>query len=342
MNVLALESSCDETAIAVVKDGKSLVNLVASQHLLHERFGGVVPELASRRHVEIITPLLREALSEAHLTMNEIEGVAATYGPGLVGALLVGLCTAKGIAMAKKIPFRGVHHIEGHIIAALLEHASLPYPHIVLVVSGGHTHLYQVKAFGDYHLLGATRDDAAGEAFDKVAKLLDLGFPGGPALDALSQHGDAHAFRFPFPHFDDPHSLEFSFSGIKTAVMLLVRKLTPLSARMKANIAASFQHAVVETLMKQTREAVKRTHAHAVVISGGVAANRLLRKRITEEALLMHIPCFIPSPHFCTDNAAMIGYVGERYLRLGQVSPLTLNAVAHEEIGISSCLSSHS
>jgi N6-L-threonylcarbamoyladenine synthase len=337
MRILGIETSCDETSAAVVSGGSILSNLIATQHDVHERFGGVVPELASRRHLENIAPLIRGALAEADLTMQDIDGVAATAAPGLLGSLLVGLSAAKAIAFVQHLPFIGVNHLEGHLAAPHLEFGEIPLPYAGLVVSGGHTSLYLVRGFGEVQLLGATRDDAAGEAFDKVAKLLGLGYPGGPAIDRASSSGNPAAFRFTKPNFHADDSLDFSFSGIKTACLLLHRKRAaegPVDEGFTADVAASFQEAVVRFLADRLMEAARRTGAKAVTLAGGVAANRRLRAVVGQRAADAGIGAFIPPPVLCTDNAAMIAYVGERYLSEGKRSAFSLNAVANQEIGV--------
>ena len=344
MKVLGIESSCDETAAAVVGSGKVFSSLVATQHDVHERFGGVVPELASRRHLENIVPLVRGALEESNLSLEDLDGIAVTCAPGLVGSLLVGISMAKGLAYSADLPLIGVNHLEGHLNAATLEHGSLPMPYVGLVVSGGHTSLYLVRDFGDYTLLGATRDDAAGEAFDKVAKLLGLGYPGGPAIDKASVDGDPGAFSFAKPQFSGrfmkgkiARDYDFSFSGIKTAVLNLHRteeKKGSVSKQFIDDIAASFQESAAKILVEQLIKAAKEHKAKAIVLAGGVAANRRLRSMLEERSNEENLSCFIPSMHLCTDNAAMIAYVGEKHLEAGRRSDFTLNAVANQEIGI--------
>ncbi len=340
MKILGIESSCDETAVAIIDSGRILSSLVATQHDVHERFGGVVPELASRRHMENIVPLIGGALQEASICLDDVGGIAVTNAPGLVGSLLVGISMAKGIAYSKEIPLIGINHLEGHLNAATLEFGEVPTPYVGLVVSGGHTSLYLVEDFGNYTLLGATRDDAAGEAFDKVAKLLGLGYPGGPAIDMASVSGDSKAFKFSRPQFSNrtlkgvtPREFDFSFSGIKTAVLHLYKKQEDASGNFISDLAASFQESVAKILVDQLVAAAKKYNTKAVVISGGVAANRRLRSLLKERAGEEGIESFIPSMEFCTDNAAMIAYVGWRRLGLGEKSDFTLNAIANCEIG---------
>ncbi|MFH1829261.1 MAG: tRNA (adenosine(37)-N6)-threonylcarbamoyltransferase complex transferase subunit TsaD [Pseudomonadota bacterium] len=337
MRILGIESSCDETACSVVSGHEVMSNLVATQHDVHERYGGVVPELASRRHLENITPLITGALDAADLSLDDIDGIAVTFAPGLLGSLLVGLSAAKSIAFARKLPFIGVNHLEGHLNAALLEYEKIPLPYVGLVVSGGHTSLYLVKEFDNYKLLGATRDDAAGEAFDKVAKLLELGYPGGPAIDEVSIKGDPKAFRFTRPKFDKEDTLDFSFSGIKTACLLKHRDAktkNKINEQFTADLAASFQEASVDFLVDRLIEAAQRYDAKALVLAGGVAVNRRLRSLLKQRAEEAGLACFIPPTWLCTDNAAMIAYVGSRHLEAGRHSDFTLNAVANQEIGI--------
>lgn len=334
--ILGIESSCDETAVALLEDNTILASTVASQDDVHARFGGVVPELASRKHLEMIVPLLNQALGDAGVELERIDGVAVTNAPGLVGSLLVGLSAAKGIAYALDKPFVGVNHLEGHLNAAHLEYDDIPHPHVGLVVSGGHTSLYLVRAFGDYELLGATRDDAAGEAYDKVAKLMELGYPGGPIIDQLAYQGDPKRFTFTVPKFEK-ETLDFSFSGIKTAVLLKHRdaaKRNGVNDAFVRDIAASFQRTAVKILCDRLFEAASRCNAKAAVVSGGVAANKGLRAELKRRSEELKVPCYIPSIKLCTDNAAMIAYVGGRYLQQGKRSDMTLNAIANQEIGI--------
>ncbi len=326
MIVLAIESSCDETAAALILGGdKALSNVVSSQTQVHRKYGGVVPELASRKHIEAIIPVVREALREAGMNLDHVEGIVATNGPGLIGSLLVGLSVAKAIAYARNLPFVGVNHVEGHLSAIFLENPRLRFPFIGLVVSGGHTCLYRVEGLGSYEWLGGTRDDAAGEAFDKVAKLLNLGYPGGPAIDEAARNGNPKAIPFPRA-FISKDSFDFSFSGIKTSVLHYVRK-SP-QARVE-DIAASFQEAVVDILVSKAVQASRALHLPRVVLSGGVASNSRLRARFREIAEEEGLEVNIPSPILCTDNAAMIGVVGHYYLETGRTSPLTIDAFSN-------------
>ena len=326
MVILAIESSCDETAAAVIAGGeKALSNVVSSQTQVHRKYGGIVPELASRKHIETIIPVIREALREADMSLDQVEGIAVTNGPGLVGSLLVGLSVAKAIAYARNLPFVGVNHVEGHLSAIFLENPRLRFPFIGLVVSGGHTGLYRVDHLGGYACLGGTRDDAAGEAFDKVAKLLNLGYPGGPVIDEVARDGDRQAVFFPRA-FISKDSFDFSFSGVKTSVLHYVRKHP--HARVE-DIAASFQEAVVDVLVSKAVQAARILELPRIVLSGGVASNTRLRTRLQEIAEKEGLEVNIPSPIFCTDNAAMIGVIGHYYLERGRVSPLTLNAFSN-------------
>ncbi|MFC1888973.1 tRNA (adenosine(37)-N6)-threonylcarbamoyltransferase complex transferase subunit TsaD [Thermodesulfobacteriota bacterium] len=334
MLVLGVETSCDECAAAVVEDGRRILsNVINSQIEIHGKYGGVVPELSSRRHVETILPIITEALDHAGKSLDDIDGICATYGPGLIGSLLVGLNAAKALAYSRGIPFRGVNHIEGHALAAFLEHPDLDFPYVTLVVSGGHTCLYVVKDFGDYRRLGETRDDAAGEAFDKVARLLDLGYPGGVVIDRLAREGDARSVDFPRPLLKKGSS-DFSFSGLKTAVYYHIRNLgDDLVEAERNNIVASFQEAVVDVLVAKSLGAAEKNGVKRVVAAGGVAANSRLRDRLVEEGRSKGIEVFVPPPVLCTDNAAMIACVGHHYLAKGETSPLSLNAVANLRLG---------
>ena len=329
MLILGIESSCDETAAAVVVDGKEILsNIIYSQIDVHSKFGGVVPELASRRHVESIIPIIEEALAVANLSLDEIQGIAVTQGPGLVGSLLVGLSVAKSIAYVKNIPMVGVHHIEGHISAIFLEEDNPGFPFISLVVSGGHTSLYLVNGLDDCQLLGQTRDDAAGEAFDKVAKLLKLGYPGGVVIDQLAKEGNPKAVDFPRA-FMSHNSLDFSFSGIKTAVLNYVRTRSKEVISDQINdIVASFQEAIVDVLVIKTLTAALSRGVSTIVLAGGVASNTRLRTRLKDMAEEKGLRVFIPSPILCTDNAAMIAGIGNYYLRKGITSSMDLNAVS--------------
>ena len=333
MLVLAIETSCDDTGAAVILDGRKILsNVVSSQVSIHQKYGGVVPELASRRHIESIVPIVTEALEMGKVTLRDIDGIAVTQGPGLVGSLLVGLSFAKSLSFVTGLPFIGVNHIEAHLSAIFLEEAHPKFPFVGLVVSGGHTSLFRVDGFGKYKRLGQTRDDAAGEAFDKVAKLLSLGYPGGPVIDELSKSSNPKAIRFPRPTLGK-NSFDFSFSGLKTAVVNYVKSHPEpaggYSEELIRDIVSSFQEAVVDVLVKKTLQAAQNQGLRRVVLSGGVAANRRLRERVKEEAPQQKVRVYIPSPSFCTDNAAMVGVVGYEYLKRGIQSPLSLNAFSN-------------
>jgi N6-L-threonylcarbamoyladenine synthase len=324
--VLGIESSCDETAAAVVADGERIVSsLVASQDAVHAPYGGVVPELASRRHLEVIVPTIEGALAGAGLDLAALDGIAVTYGPGLVGSLLVGCSVAKSLAWANRVPLVGVNHLEGHIFAARLTGDPPEHPFLALVVSGGHTALYHAPRPLSYALVGQTRDDAAGEAFDKVAKLLGLGFPGGPAIERVARGGDPGAVSFPLAHMTD-QALDFSFSGIKTAVSQHAKRRAPLSPEHVADVAASFQSAVCRMLVRQTVAAALGLGVRRVVLTGGVAANGVLRASLAAAAEEHGLRLHIPPPRLCTDNAAMIAAAGTARLCAGERARLDLNA----------------
>ncbi len=323
MIVLGIETSCDDTGAAVVDGGRLLSNVVSTQ-LVHRNFGGVVPELASREHVRLILPVIRQALAEAGIAKETLEGIAATCGPGLAGSLLVGLSAAKGMALSLGLPFVGVNHLEGHLFANFLATPELQPPLVSLIVSGGHTQLVLVRSGFRYEVLGRTRDDAAGEAFDKVAKLLGLGFPGGPVIEAAAETGDPDAVRFPRA-FLGGDSLDFSFSGVKTAVLNHVRTIGEEETRRTLpDIAAGFQRAVVDVLVRKTLAAAERTGVRSVCLAGGVALNRSLRQRLAEHAAPLGLAVYFPPPHLCSDNAAMIAAAGLGRLSSGMTSPLTL------------------
>jgi N6-L-threonylcarbamoyladenine synthase len=324
MLLLTLESSCDETSAAVVRDGRSVLsNIIASQIDVHAEYGGVVPELAARHHLQSCPVVVEQALKKAGVSMNQIEGVVVTRGPGLIGALLVGVSYAKAFAFARAIPLVGVHHIEGHILAPMLEQ-EIEFPYLALAVSGGHTHLYIVRDIGAYELIGRTLDDAAGEAFDKVAKMCGLGYPGGVQVDRLAQGGDPQAFAFPRPMLQHK-GFDFSFSGIKTAVMTQLKKMEqpPPRGKVLADLAASFQAAVVEVLLHKTLRAAQRYDLKRIVVAGGVACNSGLRCAFEQTA---GIEIYFPSPRLCADNAAMLAVAGDCYLKRGISSDYALNA----------------
>ncbi len=325
MHVLGIETSCDETASAVIRDsGEILSNVVSSQVELHRPYGGVVPEIASRKHMEWILPVIRQSLHTAGVSLDEIEAIAVTQGPGLVGSLLVGLGVAKAVAYARGIPLVGIHHLAAHVAAAYLEHPGLAPPFVALVVSGGHTALYHVPEEDRFQALGQTRDDAAGEAFDKVAKLLGLGYPGGPIIDEVAGRGDPEAIRFPRA-LARGGNLDFSFSGLKTAVVSHVqgRCLPPLGEQALADLVASFQEAAVDVLVSKARQAAQRCRVRTVVVTGGVACNRRLRSRMGAMGDSEGLEVLFPSPALCTDNAAMVARAALPRLRRG-VEPLDL------------------
>jgi N6-L-threonylcarbamoyladenine synthase len=328
MILLGIESSCDDLSMAILQDGTILSNVTASQVADHRPFGGVVPEIASRKHLEALEPTLELALARGGVSPDQLEGIAVTYAPGLVGSLLVGLNFAKGLAFGWNIPFRGVHHIEGHLWSPFLEN-EVRLPFLGLVVSGGHTHLYQVEELGRYRLLGQTVDDAAGEAFDKVAKAMGLPYPGGPAIDELSQKGNPDAYPFSLPRVKTS-PFHTSFSGMKTAAMEVLRQLP---AGKEADLAASFQKGVVHALCTMVQRALGEVKPRQLVVAGGVACNRALRQAMMALAETQGIELLLPSPKYCTDNGAMIAWVGWQYLRKGFPSDFSLNAQARCPLG---------
>lgn len=329
--VLAIETSCDETAVAIVNNRQVLSSIVASQIAVHQPYGGIVPEVASRQHVEIINPAIAQALQAANLTWSDIDGIAATCAPGLVGALLVGLMSAKTLAMLHDKPFIGVHHLEGHIYASYLSEPDLEPPFLCLLVSGGHTSLIYVKACGMYETLGQTRDDAAGEAFDKVARLLNLEYPGGPVIDRLAKQGNPKAFVLPEGQVSLPeggfHRYDSSFSGLKTAVLRLIQKLQQSGEPLPLeDLAASFQATVAKALTKRAIACALDFGLDTIAVGGGVAANSGLREHLHAAAQAHHLRVLFPPLKFCTDNAAMIACAAADHLNRGHISPLTLGA----------------
>jgi N6-L-threonylcarbamoyladenine synthase len=332
--ILAIESSCDETAASVVRGSREILsNIISSQIELHKIYGGVVPEIASRKHIEKINQVIQEALDTANVTLDDLDAIGVTYGPGLVGALLVGVAEAKAISYAKKIPLVGVHHIEGHISANYIENLELEPPFLCLVVSGGHTHLVIVRDYGKYEIIGRTRDDAAGEAFDKVARAIGLGYPGGPKIDKLSKEGNPEAIKFPRAKVQDS-PYDFSFSGLKSAVLNYLN-----GAKMKgepvveADIAASFQKAVIDVLVDHSMRAAEAYEVKKFAIAGGVASNSSLRETMREACDKRGIKFYHPSPIYCTDNAAMIGVAAYYEFINGTRHGLDLNAVPNLKLG---------
>lgn len=332
--ILAIESSCDETAASVVKNGREVLsNVISSQIALHTLYGGVVPEIASRKHIEKINQVIQEALKEAGMTLEEITAIGVTYGPGLVGALLVGVAEAKAIAYAAGKPLVGVHHIEGHVSANFIEHPELEPPFICLIVSGGHTHLVIVKDYGEFEIIGRTRDDAAGEAFDKVARAIGLGYPGGPKVDLAAREGNKHAMEFPRAKVEGA-PYDFSFSGLKSAVLNYINHAKMLGEEIYVpDLAASFQNAVVDVLVKKTVMAAKEYGYKKVAIAGGVASNSALREDMKEACEREGIEFYYPSPIYCTDNAAMIGVAAYYEYINGARSGWDLNAVPNLKLG---------
>ena len=334
IKILAIESSCDETAAAVVKNGREAVsNVISSQIDLHTLYGGVVPEIASRKHIENINFVIEKALNEADCTLDDIDAVGVTYGPGLVGALLVGVAEAKAICYAKKIPLVGVHHIEGHICANYVQNKELEPPFVCLVVSGGHTHLVVVEEYGKYKILGKTRDDAAGEAFDKVARAVGLGYPGGPKIDKVAREGNPHAFEFPRAKITDS-VYDFSFSGLKSAVLNQINGAKMRGEEInQADIAASFQQSVVESLLTRAMHAIEETGMKKLAIAGGVASNTAIRKAFESECKKREIEFYRPSPILCTDNAVMIGSAAYYEYMNGVRHGWDLNAIPNLKLG---------
>ena len=332
--ILAIESSCDETAASVVKNGRCVLsNIISSQIAIHTLYGGVVPEITSRKHIEKINQVVEAALKEADVTLDDIDAIGVTYGPGLVGALLVGVAEAKAIAYAKKKPLVGVHHIEGHVSANYIEHPDLEPPFLCEIISGGHTHLVIVKDYGSFEILGRTRDDAAGEAFDKVARAIGLGYPGGPKIDKLAKEGNPHAIDFPRAHMEDA-PYDFSFSGVKSAVLNHLNKCRMTGEPIvEADIAASFQQAVVDVLVDNAIRAAKDYHMDRLAIAGGVASNGALRAAMEAACEKEGIRFYRPSPIFCTDNAAMIGVAAYYEYQKGTRHGWDLNAVPNLKLG---------
>lgn len=331
---LGIESSCDETSASIVKNGREVLsNIISSQIDIHKKFGGVVPEVASRKHVEAISNVIEEAIVTAGIEYSDIDVIASTYGPGLVGALLVGLSTAKAMALSMKKPFVGVNHIEGHISANYIEHKNLTPPFVTLVVSGGHSHVVYVKDYGKYEILGRTRDDAAGEAYDKVARSLGLGYPGGPKIDSLAKEGDPKSIDFPRSYLEEG-SFDFSFSGLKSSVLNYLNKMNMQNLEInKADVAASFQLSVVEVLSDKAISAVKKVGVDTLCLAGGVAANTALREMLTRKCEKENIRFLYPSNILCTDNAAMIASSGYYDYINGHRSKMNLNAVPSLKIG---------
>lgn len=331
--ILGIESSCDETAAAVVKNGREVLsNIISSQIVIHRKFGGVVPEIASRKHIENIMPVIDEALSRAQVSMEQIDAVAVTYGPGLVGALLVGLSAAKALAWAADKPLIGVNHLEGHVFANFLTDPELKPPFMALVVSGGHTALLKVTGYNSFELMGQTRDDAAGEAFDKIARVMGLPYPGGPEIERLALNGSDAAMQFPLAHLDKPY--EFSFSGLKSAVINYLHNQEQAGRQVNhADVAASFQKAVVDALVKQAVLAMQAAGYEKIVLAGGVSANKTLQNTLAAAMKGIGAELVHPTPILCTDNAVMIACRGYFMYQAGMRSPLDLNAVPSLKLG---------
>lgn len=335
LKILAIESSCDETSAAIVVNGRNVLsNVISSQIDIHKKFGGVVPEVASRKHVEIISVVVSQALEEAKLTLKDVDAIGVTYGPGLVGALLVGLQYSKALSYSLNKPLIGVNHIEGHISANFIQYKSLKPPFVCLVVSGGHTYLVHMKDYGKFEVMGQTRDDAAGEAYDKVARAIGLGYPGGPKIDKISEEGNPDAIKFPRANFHDNRSLDFSFSGLKSSVLnYLNQKNMKGESVNKADVAASFQKAVVDFLVDNSLKACKLKNTNKIAVAGGVASNTCLRKTFKFHGNKNKIDILFPEPILCTDNAAMIGSAAYFEYIKGNISPLSLNAIPNLKLG---------
>lgn len=324
---LGIESSCDETSASVVRNGREILsNVISTQIEIHKIYGGVVPEIASRKHVEFIIPVIESALSKAGVTMEEIDQIGVTYGPGLVGALLVGLSAAKAISFSCNKPLVGVHHIEGHISANFLQDITLEPPFICLVVSGGHSHIVEVKDYGNFKILGRTRDDAAGEAFDKISRAVGLGYPGGPVIDKIAKTGNPDAIKFPKVHFEN--SLDFSFSGLKTSVLNYMNKASMMNEQVNVpDVCASFQNALIDILTENTVKAAIANGYKKIALAGGVAANSLLREKVKDSCDKNKFEFYCPSPILCTDNGAMIACAAYYAAQKGRFSGLNLNAI---------------
>ncbi|MBR1737269.1 MAG: tRNA (adenosine(37)-N6)-threonylcarbamoyltransferase complex transferase subunit TsaD [Firmicutes bacterium] len=333
MNILAIESSCDETSAAVVRDGREVLsNIISSQIDIHKRYGGVVPEIASRKHIEAIDPVNDEALEKAKMNFDDIDAIAATYGPGLVGALLVGLSEAKALAFALDKPLIAVHHIEGHIAANYIQNKEWKPPFICLVVSGGHTNIVKVTDYNKFEILGSTRDDAAGEAFDKVARAIGLPYPGGPNVQKMAEKGNEDAIDFPRAMLDEGY--DFSFSGVKSAVLNYINKCNMTGVEyVKEDIAASFQKAVTEVLVKKTADACKKSGMKKVAVAGGVSANKYLREKLREECKRNGFEFNVPDIVLCTDNAAMIGSAAFYEYENGNTADMSVNAYPNLRLG---------
>lgn len=332
--ILAIESSCDETAAAVVKNGRTVLSsVISSQIATHTVYGGVVPEIASREHIKAINYVIRRALAEADMRLSDLTAIGVTYGPGLVGALLVGVAEAKALAYGAGMPLVGVHHIEGHVSANFIEHPDLEPPFVCLIVSGGHTHLVIVKDYGEFEIIGRTRDDAAGEAFDKVARAVGLGYPGGPKVDRAAKEGNPHAVEFPRGKIDgSPY--DFTFSGLKSAVLNYINHAKMTGEEIAVpDLAASFQNSVVDSLVSRTVAAAKEYGYRKVAIAGGVASNSALRAAMEEACRRRNLRCYYPSPILCTDNAAMIGAAAYYEYRKGNLAGWDLNAVPNLKLG---------